>query len=128
MAEQRSHTRMSPETLEALRGSIAKWEGIVAGTVQDEGPANCPLCIRFNRTVNERVNCSGCPVRDRTEQHGCTGSPYDDFENYMGLVEEGEEELDEARKKDLAQEELDFLKSLLPTDAIPDETETRAEK
>src|SRR5262245_41236356 len=33
---------MDDETLEALNGSIAKWQAIVGGTGEDEGAENCP--------------------------------------------------------------------------------------
>jgi len=40
---------MDEKTLAALRGSISKWEGIVAGTMQDSGASNCPLCKKFRK-------------------------------------------------------------------------------
>lgn len=116
---------MDAATLEALRGSVKKWEGIVAGTVVDEGPTNCPLCRMFYRkdTDGERAPCAGCPVSAYTGQPGCDGTPY-------GTYAEHEYEAhghfrhkchapdcDEGRR--LAQAEVDFLKSLLP-EGTPD--------
>jgi hypothetical protein len=109
---------MDAETLEALRGSIAKWEGIVAGTDKNDGPYNCPLCLKFNSCIEGSRNyvepptglvvCDGCPVQAATGKNACGGSPYEAYE-------EGEdEELDEEEMISLAQAELDFLKSLLP--------------
>lgn len=98
---------MDAKTLKALRGSIKKWEGIVAGTMEDYGEDNCPLCKLFLKQ-----NCEGCPVYARTHHEGCYETPYRET-----LKADGKEEYDR-----LAQAELDFLKSLLPTDAIPDET------
>lgn len=94
---------MDARTLKALKGSIAKWEAIVAGTGTDEGPRNCPLCVEFWGDY-----CKGCPVRDKTGHHGCIGTPYAEWERAdvtaattPALVA-------------LAQAELDFLRSLLP--------------
>ena len=101
---------MSPETLAALRGSISKWEAIVEGHGQDDGVLNCPLCAVFHH--NE---CWGCPVMERTGSSGCLDSPYVDvpstpINDYANPV---------AREyaRELARAELDFLRSLLPSDA-----------
>lgn len=91
---------MAPEVLEALRGSIKKWEGIVAGTTRDEGGRNCPLCQMF--VHGKAATCRGCPVRTRTGKSSCDGTPYYYYEH-------GDTQT--------AQAELDFLKSLLPESA-----------
>ena len=92
---------MDKDTAEKLEGSIVKWEGIVDGTVENDGPRNCPLCQKFAHAgmpLGER--CNGCPVMERTGQRGCNGSPY---VYYIA----GQPSATKA-----AQEELDFLKSL----------------
>lgn len=100
---------MDPNTLEALRGSIAKWQAIVDGTGKDRGILNCPLCQLFHSGCrDDGVNgCTGCPVRQATGQRGCMGSPY---ELYYSAQEAGAK--DAMRKH--AVEELAFLKTLLP--------------
>lgn len=117
------HTMMSPETLEALKGSIAKWEGIVAGTVVNLHADNCPLCQLFNpytsNTATFAAPCKGCPVMARTGVTFCGGTPYDEYAELEERVDEGEG--DEGGLKPLAVQELDFLKSLLPTDARSDD-------
>lgn len=107
---------MDPATLEALRGSIAKWEGIIAGTVSDEGAENCPLCLKFNWYVNKdlKQGCHGCPVRQASGLAGCKGTPYEEYEEFVYDVSKGTEDDDPEKRLRLAQEELDFLKSLLP--------------
>lgn len=88
---------MDPATLVALKGSIAKWEGIVAG-----GPeGDCPLCLMFFRGRPIEDICVGCPVMERTGRRMCRGTPYWDDTNPKQ-----------------AQAELDFLKSLLPKEAL----------
>ena len=95
---------MDAKTLEALEGSIKKWEAVVAGTGIDNGHRNCPLCGLFFYN-----GCLGCPVSNKTQQTRCCGSPY---EEYRDLRERKctREELRNAAKK-----EVDFLKSLRPS-------------
>jgi hypothetical protein len=108
---------MKKVTERALRGSIRKWERIVAGTGVDERSDNCPLCQRFAH-YNEETDTycqtrlgEECPVGD-----SCCNTPYtgwcnhqfaehDDLSPYVVRC---------ARCTELAQAELDFLKSLLP--------------
>lgn len=105
---------MDAKTLAALRGSIAKWEGIVAGEIEDNGGDNCPLCQMFNpnprpSTMSEAQACLGCPVRDRSGEKYCRDTPYADIEDVGEEYGENSEEYQE-----VAQRELKFLKSLLP--------------
>lgn len=130
MSEQRSHTDMDAETLEALRGSIAKWEAIAAGHGEERGTENCPLCAKFYR-----FSCRGCPVSCETGEAYCNGSPYDEWSDL--LPEEVERQglwpnvIYKARTEHaraVAQKEVDFLKSLLPAKARTDETNNTSEK
>jgi hypothetical protein len=99
---------MTPETLAALKGSIEKWRKIVDGTGKDEGPKNCPLCQTFRVWDESSVDCTGCPVKERTGRDGCDGSPYYDWEDA---------EDDSADEREAAaRAELEFLRSLLPAD------------
>lgn len=101
---------MDAETLEALRGSIAKWEAIVAGTGKDDGIDNCALCSLFYTPADptDFMNCTGCPVMKVTGSMYCDGSPYETYRRTSpGSVDE----------RDAAIAELDFLKSLLPVEA-----------
>jgi hypothetical protein len=105
---------MDAETLTALRGSIQKWEKIVDGTGENGSAYNCPLCVKFNSSIQpgasefSMARCDGCPVHAVTGQHGCKGSPYQLYEDAE------DEELDDMEMRDLACDELNFLKSLLP--------------
>lgn len=103
---------MDNKTLEALKGSIKKWEGIVAGTVDNKGAANCPLCQLFN-TPNkwgQADQCVGCPIMAETGLMGCQDTPYSDYENAE------DEDPEDEDLQGIAEEELAFLKSLLPQD------------
>ena len=95
---------MDSRTLAALRGSIAKWQAIVAGTIEDEGRYNCPLCLRFFDDY-----CHGCPVRIDTDKLGCEGTPYED---YTASYEP-------AHQKKAAEAEVAYLISLLPEGELP---------
>lgn len=110
---------MNVRTLIALRGSIEKWEKIVDGSGTDEGTRNCPLCVEFNTEDNK---CEGCPVKESTGRGFCSGTPFEkwdyligqrgDYSKPRGLNSLSGELREEAKK--VAQEEVDFLKSLLP--------------
>lgn len=108
---------MPASTLTALEGSIAKWEAIVDGTDADRRTSNCPLCRLFLNKEDENGGCSGCPVRDAANCDGCGNTPYVDWathhRNAQHVMDVLSVECDECQR--LAQAELDFLKSLLPT-------------
>ena len=95
---------MDAKTLEALQDSILKWEKIVAGTGEDRGADNCALCQMFNLGRPMADRCQGCPVHAHTGKQFCRGTPLDDRD----------ETTNAEREMELAIEELDFLRSLLP--------------
>jgi hypothetical protein len=103
---------MDAETLEALRGSIAKWHAIAFEGGEDNGYKNCPLCEKFMN--DESRFCDGCPVATATGERGCRNTPYDAWSRAddTGFA-------DTPEKVALAVAELDFLKSLLPAEATP---------
>lgn len=110
---------MNAKTLKALRGSIAKWQRIVAGDGVDEGAENCALCALFID-----AECVGCPVSKNTGMDGCIGSPYVEFENAwiveMETLTDKFPLFGEPRRvvgpqtMAAALREVDFLTSLLP--------------
>ena len=98
---------MNQETLKALKGSIVKWEKIVAGKGEDRGSLDCPLCQLPDNDCDE-----DCPVR------GCINSPWDEWSSHH-MFEHDDRKTHRVFKncpkcERLAQAELDFLKSLLP--------------
>lgn len=100
---------MDEKTLEALKGSIKKWEGIVAGTEVNKGAKNCPLCLIFNTPTDSRnTQCIGCPVMEHTTLKWCRGTPYEGFETIDSDPINNEDAMEKAK------EEVLFLKSLLP--------------
>lgn len=112
---------MAPETLKALQGSIAKWERVVAEGKDGTNWMDCPLCGLFYNK-----NCIGCPVRERTGMGLCSGSPFDEYADLLLCLSEELSEEDEPGEADFgkhpgviaaAKTELDFLKSLLPSNA-----------
>jgi len=113
---------MDKETLEALEKSIEKWEKIVAEKGKDLGSLNCALCGLF---ITKDRKCVGCPVYMNTGQRLCRETPYIDwlkhhayrhFNVLLGncplMLTPCVVECPEC--KELAQRELEFLKSLLP--------------
>lgn len=105
---------MNKKTLRALKGSIRKWEEIVAGKACDYGSDNCPLCQLFFYTDF----CEGCPVKAKTGEQSCSGSPYDKWccllPNEVSL---SGGYIHTKQSLAAAKAELKFLKSLLPKDA-----------
>jgi hypothetical protein len=77
---------MNADTLVALKGSIAKWEAIVAGTGHDDGCENCPLCGMFANGYREDdlPGCTGCPVAEAAGTSCCNNTPYDNYDEEDG--------------------------------------------
>lgn len=99
---------MDERTLTALKGSIEKWDAIVAGTGRDYGTHNCPLCAAFYQPSNpEDDDCTGCPVREATGRSWCDGSPYDNYRSCKSCW----------GRQRAAKKELEFLRSLLPAES-----------
>lgn len=105
---------MDKSTLLALKGSIRKWERIVAGTGYDKGADNCPLCRLF---MNRTGSCDGCPVAEAVEIDGCDETPYMIWDKLTPWNAEGDcvqRKASNQQELAAAQAELDFLRSLLP--------------
>ena len=107
-------TDMDKETEAALRESIKHWEeNVAAKKVEDTGVAasDCALCIKF---FDDGL-CNGCPVKQHTSRVRCKETPF--YRAWIAennwFVNPGSEKAAAAFKA-AAQEELDFLKSLLP--------------
>lgn len=107
---------MTEQANKALKESIEHWRRVASGTMkpgESVGAQHCALCLEFN---HGKEPCNGCPVKDRTGNRGCVGSPFDPFEKNLGWMDEAEFSrwlaTDEART--LAAAELAFLESLLP--------------
>ena len=99
---------------EALKKTIKKWESISDGIGIDEGHDNCALCELL-------VHCAYCPVRLETHASNCINSPYADWSYHQSTVHRRNGMKHDtprfclcSRCRQLAIEELEFLKSLLP--------------
>jgi len=114
---------MDKETLEALEGSIEKWEKIVAEKGKDLGSLNCALCGVF---ITKDKRCVGCPVYMKTGEPLCRETPYIDWLKHHAYRHFNVLFLSDCSLmltpcvvecptcKELAEEELNFLKELLP--------------
>jgi hypothetical protein len=132
---------MDKRTLTALQASIEHWEknaqAEVVSNIADNA-ASCPLCqIFYFEKIGNVLPCSGCPVREKTRQSNCYGSPwftaraaknnwkdanftfnfevkYESLSDEQALVKS--ENLNQLRLKyrKAARDEVDFLRSLLP--------------
>jgi hypothetical protein len=103
---------MDARTREALEASIKHWQDNLAAdspadvSVQE---GDCALCRAFID-----LGCRGCPVFRKTERKFCKGSPYVDACKALKEWKSG----DFGRRvfTIAAQAELDFLRSLLPSE------------
>lgn len=108
---------MDEPTLIALQGSIAKWQAIVDGTGVDDGTENCPLCLMF---YGDFGGCAGCPVNEHTSCSFCKATPYEDWCDLFVTDRYAVPKIaDTPARKQAAQAEVDFLKSLLPKEIAP---------
>ena len=102
---------MSARTLKALRASISHWERMKSGKRKNkEKPtaAYCSLC----KITNEA--CDGCPVAEHTGHAQCFQTPWRKAFNAFFI--KGPKSI---QFKEAATEEIQFLKSLLPTKKGP---------
>jgi hypothetical protein len=109
--------KLSKRQRTALEKSIKKWEGIVDDEEEDEGPADCECCIKYNslksRAETRENCCKECPVFMVTGKQFCAGSPFEKWEDYMEENEMGEWRVFDEYSLELAQAELDFLRNIL---------------
>ena len=114
---------MKAKTKQALLESIQHWERLANGESEKgewTGPDDCSLCKMFAEWHRGyELNCEGCPVYEKTGEHGCWNTPH---ERMSDLCNTAQTEIEMERLKDTtefyvaAQAELEFLKSLLPKD------------
>lgn len=115
---------MKPETLKALEASIAHWEcnaKAVTFKAARVGWSHCALCGIFNQHKIRplMVACIGCPISkgSKRRRQYCKNTPYlAAFKLYKQMAVSGNENYGPRMKafRKAAQEEVDFLKSLLP--------------
>lgn len=98
---------MTARARKALKGSIRKWERIVAGTGIDKGGDNCPLCTQFANEKNG-WGCIGCPIAEHTGASDCARTPYSDWSMSLGYMNTA----DTPERKKHAKRMLAFLKRL----------------
>jgi hypothetical protein len=113
------------KTRTALDKSIKHWERIRDGVDKCIGSDYCALCELFLYWdgFNHPGQCEGCPVREDTGRQYCYGSPYVQFSDFKSALDHeglhfadlqdkrGQKRLYQ-RRVQLAQAEIDFLKSL----------------
>jgi len=105
---------MDTKTLRALKGSIRKWEDIIAGTGVDQGVDNCALCSLFYFV---KKHCVSCLIFIETGKQYCSESPYADWVVHQldwHHIPINKYHVICPTCRRLAKAELAFLKSLLP--------------
>ena len=66
-----NHKRCKKKELDALKGSIKKWEKILYEGGIDVGRFNCPLCKQYC--------CAECPISESVGDVNCRNTPYEDW-------------------------------------------------
>lgn len=69
---------MEQTTINAIIGSIKKWDCIAQGVGVDKGTINCPLCKMFFYKTTLTIRCRKCPVAAKVNVNGCSFTPYSD--------------------------------------------------
>lgn len=99
---------MNEQTREALEKSIAIWKQRAQGKEIPCIAANCDLCQLFN---DRPYGCDDeCPVKQATRLDYCQKTPYKKYADYIDDYPAKDE-----KAMELAQDEVDFLESLMPT-------------
>jgi hypothetical protein len=97
-----------------IKKSIKKWEDIVNETGTDSGGDNCELCKKY---WNKARMCFGCPVYKKTGEALCNSTPYSKWINHQFFSHKNQYKVafyvQCPECKEIAQKEVDFLKSLL---------------
>jgi hypothetical protein len=110
----------SQAVLGILDESVGKWDKILEGEGEDNGVANCPLCIQFTiqhyaRGAQRQYSCKYCPVKIKTGRQWCGGTPYKDWvlhqENKHGVMQTPYDKVGECCIP-FVQAERDFLHDL----------------
>jgi hypothetical protein len=117
--QQRAKIVSEGETIEALRGSILKWEQIASGVRHDNGSRDCPLCAVFMKpNMPTAEQCRGCPVSKASGMQHCENTPYAEwlahFDKVVGRQIHGSRRATNRPAKAIALKEVAFLRSLLP--------------
>lgn len=109
---------MNPETKEALQKSIEHWKRMRDNPSEDEvpGPETCALCQKFIGS-----GCKGCPVAEQVINTNCKHTPYAIGERAFWYYLNDDfapapKERSLQKWKEAAQDEIDFLESLLPNE------------
>ena len=114
---------MENKTLTALQESIKKWrKNLKVEKFFDFkiGANHCPLCELFVYGQPIENKCNGCPIKEKTGNSSCYGTPYYEFlenlHNAMWVPNEENENYAEKLKnlRRSIKREIAFLKSLLP--------------
>jgi hypothetical protein len=105
---------MDIKVLEALKGSIKKWEAIINDNGLDKMSFNCPLCI-YSQSLKGIV-CSGCIISEKTKLNHCMETPYQNWVIHQIAAHDAKiyTKIHCLNCREFAEDELAFLKSLLP--------------
>lgn len=110
---------MDDKTKVVLNESIKHWEDIRDGKDIEDGRKNCSLCKVFYANGNYCANCPIC--EEELNRSNCTNTPYVDWIKHFAHdhpLYKGEHRIICERCQEIAQEEVDFLKSLKEPESL----------
>lgn len=107
--------------VDAILASIVQWNRRSSGEHSQATTATCPLCTLYYTESDTSTLCQNCPVYHRTELWGCRGTPvgrYND-QRALAITRSPRENVllsrDDIELRNIALQEVNFLRSLLPT-------------
>ncbi len=66
------NTKLDKTKRLAMGDNLIRWLKISRGLIRDKGSAHNTLCA----LVIKNVDCGGCPIKNKTGQSQCEGTPY----------------------------------------------------
>jgi hypothetical protein len=99
------------EGVSPIELSILKWELVREGYFDGTYGSTCALCSKYYNYFSEiDGSCDTCPIRKKTEQRYCRGTPYSDY--IFSNTDEYEVAFPDKDLLQIIDREIDFLKEL----------------
>lgn len=123
-----------PDNIQLLKLAVKKWHAVAFKEAEEDAQYDCHLCEAYRGDGLFSILCEGCPIKEKTGQTGCRGTPYESWAGHHRKVHDAHTGLfvhcPECKR--LAVAELVFLENLLKEEekkmGMGDRLETQAER